>query len=274
MSAVLTSLNLFPGAKKKALTVSYDDGTIHDRRFVEMLNANGIKGTFHLNSGRLDKKNKVEEKEVAQLYAGHEVSVHGVNHPDLPLLPIPLVCEEILEDRKRLEDLVAYPVRGMSYPFGRYTTEIVRVLATLGIEYSRVVETHNKFMLPQDPMLWEATCHHRGDLLKNAEKFLTAKPARNQILFNVWGHTHEFERDKNWNLAEEFCHTVGNNDEVWYATYIEIVDYMNAMRNLRFSAEGTIAHNPSALDVWCTVNKEPVLVKAGETVTLGLTPLS
>ncbi len=263
------ALNLFPGGKKKTLTLSYDDGTIHDRRFVELLNTNGIRGTFHLNSGNLDKKNKVGKKEVAQLYAGHEVSVHGVTHPDLPLLPIPLVYKEIMDDRKQLEDLVGYPIRGMSYPFGNYTMEIVRVLPAIGIEYSRVVETHNKFMLPQNPLLWEATCHHRGELLKTAKTFLTAKPARNPVLFNVWGHTHEFERDGNWNLAEEFCRMVGRSEEVWYATYIEIVDYMNAMRALRFSAEGTVVYNPSAIDVWFSADGQPVAVKAGETIALG-----
>ncbi len=266
MSTKPIALNLFPNGKKKALTVSYDDGTIHDRRFIGLLNTNGIKGTFHLNSGNLDKKERVGRKEVAQLYAGHEVSVHGVTHPDLPLLPIPLVCEEILEDRKKLEDLVAYPIRGMSYPFGRYTMEIVQVLPSLGIEYSRTVETRNRFMLPQNPLLWEATCHHRGDLLKNTDTFLEATPGRNPVLFNVWGHTHEFERDGNWDLAEEFCRTVGNNDEVWYATYIEILDYLNAMNSLRFSADGTVVFNPSAVDVWISVNGVPSVAGAGQTV--------
>lgn len=43
----------YPGGKFKALTMSYDDGQIHDRRLVEIFNRHGIKGTFHLNSGLL-----------------------------------------------------------------------------------------------------------------------------------------------------------------------------------------------------------------------------
>ena len=42
---------IFPGGKTKAFTMSYDDGTIHDRRFVRILNDCGIKATFNLNSG-------------------------------------------------------------------------------------------------------------------------------------------------------------------------------------------------------------------------------
>ena len=47
----------YPGGKFKALTFSYDDGTIHDRRLVEIFNQNGCKGTFHLNSGIMEGEN-------------------------------------------------------------------------------------------------------------------------------------------------------------------------------------------------------------------------
>lgn len=52
---------VYPDGKKKALTFSYDDGQIHDRRLVEILNRYGMKGTFHLNSGKLaqDRNNDV-----------------------------------------------------------------------------------------------------------------------------------------------------------------------------------------------------------------------
>ena len=34
----------FPGFKKKAFTVSYDDGTIHDRRMLEIMTNNRVHG--------------------------------------------------------------------------------------------------------------------------------------------------------------------------------------------------------------------------------------
>ena len=48
-------LGYFPGGKRKALTMSFDDGRDSDRRAVEILNKYGIKGTFHLNAGKLDR---------------------------------------------------------------------------------------------------------------------------------------------------------------------------------------------------------------------------
>ncbi|MEO6053309.1 MAG: polysaccharide deacetylase family protein [Chthoniobacterales bacterium] len=41
--------NLFPGGKRKAVTLSYDDGVRQDRKFVEILKRHGVKSTFHLN---------------------------------------------------------------------------------------------------------------------------------------------------------------------------------------------------------------------------------
>lgn len=44
---------LFPGGKRKALTLSYDDGVIQDRHLVDLMRRYGVKGTFNLNSGLL-----------------------------------------------------------------------------------------------------------------------------------------------------------------------------------------------------------------------------
>lgn len=46
---------LYPNGLEKALTFSYDDGRVFDRKLVEIFNRYGVKGTFHLNSGTLGK---------------------------------------------------------------------------------------------------------------------------------------------------------------------------------------------------------------------------
>ena len=40
----------YPGGKRKAFNITYDDGVLQDERFVALLNRYGIKGTFNLNS--------------------------------------------------------------------------------------------------------------------------------------------------------------------------------------------------------------------------------
>ena len=47
---------LYPNGKKKAFNVTYDDGVLQDIRFVELLNKYGLKGTFNLNSGLMERE--------------------------------------------------------------------------------------------------------------------------------------------------------------------------------------------------------------------------
>ena len=65
--------------KKKAVTFSYDDGTVQDVRLIELLDKYGLKSTFNLCSGWLPKhkdddfigKNrKVCRGDVKHIYAG------------------------------------------------------------------------------------------------------------------------------------------------------------------------------------------------------------
>ena len=77
----------FPKGKHKVLTLSYDDGRVEDRRLVEIMNQNGVRGTFHLNSGLVDEE-RIQVEEWKTLYQRHEVSCHTVLHPTISRCPI------------------------------------------------------------------------------------------------------------------------------------------------------------------------------------------
>jgi len=258
----------YPEGKKKALTMSYDDGQIHDRRLVEIFNKYGIRGTFHLNSGRFDADVFLKSSEISELFKGHEISAHTLNHPYLTLIPDDIVTYEVLEDRKRLEDLAGYPVRGMSYPYGAYSRHLMEILPCLGIEYCRTVNSHGGFQVPDDFLAWHPTCHHNQNLMDKANVFKNQLKWATMPLFYVWGHSFEFEWQKNWDLIEEFCKTVSGDETVWYATNIEIMDYLKAIKGLKFSVDRKTIYNPSALDVWIGVDGEPCRIEAGTTVKL------
>jgi len=262
-------LNLFPGGVSKALTLSYDDGVHQDRRLVEIMNRHRIRGTFHLNSGFLDHENHITAAEVPELYQGHEVSVHTRTHPFLERIPREGVLTQILQDRSALEELASYPVRGMSYPYGTYNADVLALLPALGIEYSRTVKSHGQFTLPDNWLEWHPTCHH-NDMMTLGKSFLEltqVHPAM-QLLY-VWGHSYEFDRNNNWEEFESFCEMMGGREDLWYATNIEIVDYLHAVRQLRFSASQALVYNPSSLDVWISVSGEPCRIPGGRTVSLG-----
>ena len=85
----------------------------------------------------------------------------------------------------------------------------------------------------------------------------------------VWGHSYEFSRDDNWEVMESFCELAGGRDDIWYATNIEYVDYMERLRGLQFGADNTFVYNPYAASVWISVNDEIRELKGGELTWIG-----
>lgn len=258
---------VYPQGKAKALTFSYDDGQVFDRTLVEIFNKYGVKGTFHLNSGTLEEKGKgvfIDKSEVATLYDGHEVAVHGVEHRNLPTLGRHQIIMEIEEDRKALEQLSGKFVQGMSYAFGSYSGEIIELIKPLGIKYSRTVNSTNGFFPPADFMAWNPTCHHDGPLEKLGEDFLNVAEYVELPLMYVWGHSYEFGNKKDFSVIDKFCEKMSGKDNIWYATNLEICEYIQATRSQEFSADGRMMKNPTAISVWITTEEGLVEVKPGE----------
>lgn len=272
-------LLLFPQGRKKALTFSYDDAVTQDVRLVEMMNRRGIRGTFNINTGLLGTEsihvqnektvthNKLSREDVTTVYRGHEIAVHGLTHLDLALAGPAAASYEIAADRKNIEDLVRAPVRGMAYPFGTYTAELVGLLEHSGIAYARTINSTGSFGLPQDFLAWHPTCHHSdGRLFELAEAFFA--PERKYYgprLFYVWGHSYEFDVRDDWERMEQFLDLMSGREDVWYATNIQICDYVNDAKRLRYSCSGEYISNPSAQDIWLSVDGSAVCIRSGET---------
>ena len=258
----------YPGGKHKALTMSYDDGCVQDRRLVELFNRYGIKGTFHLNSGLTDRDGRIPPEEIPVLYRGHEIACHTVTHPTLARCPLSETAAELLEDRKALEKLAGYPVRGLSYPNGSVTREIETLLPSLGIRYSRIVGSTGDFTLPENPYRWEPTCHHSQRLMELGRQFLELNKKQYLYLMYVWGHSYEFDRDNTWDLIEDFCRMTGGKEDIWYCTNIEWMDCMDDFSHLQFAADNSFVFNPGIRDCWISVDGSPVRIPGGETVRL------
>ncbi len=259
------NLTRYPGGKKKALTMSYDDGAVYDIRLVEIFNKYGFKGSFHLNSGFFGDDTHIKADDVRSLYEGHEVSVHTVTHPSLTALPDQHVFTQAFEDRRTLEALCGYVVRGMSYPHGAYNDNVMRILKSAGIVCSRTTVATNSFALPNDFLAWHPTCHHNDDLDGLLDTFINYKFLPPLAVFFIWGHSHEFNRNNNWEIIENFCSKAQSLDDVWYATNIEIYDYVQAVRSIVLSADDSIAFNPSNTTVFAEVNGEIVKLEPGTT---------
>lgn len=268
---------LWPGQKTRALTFSYDDCVLQDKRLIELFNRNGEKATFNMNSGafghcdtliregRVVDHSHVNADEVSSLYAGHEIAVHTVTHPNLCLLPDAQVIDEVIQDRRALEELSGYPVRGMAYPGGSVDQRVMKLLEGCGIVYARAVGTTKRFNLPKVPLNWECSCHH-WELEGLIEPFLA--PGSDLRLLSVWGHAYEFDQRDDWDVIERQLDRLGHHEDVWYATNIEVFDYIAAFNALDFTVDGRFVYNRSALDVCLRIGTQALTVRAGETRAL------
>lgn len=276
----------YPEGRAKAVTLSYDDGIPEDKRFSDIISEYGIKCTFNLNA-KILRGDALTDEEIKEymIGRGHEIAVHGALHrAEGSQRPIEGI-KDILDCRLDLEKRFGIIVRGMAYPdtgisyFANGATyeKIKSYLVDLDIAYSRTLGgDNNSFMLPGDWHAWMPTAHHNNpELNRYVDEFLALDLSpkaylarRAPALFYLWGHSYEFERNNNWEILYEFCEKIANRDDVWYATNMEIYEYVKAYNSLIFSADGSMVCNPTLVKIWFDIDGKPYSICPGETINI------
>ena len=67
---------------------------------------------------------------------------------------------------------------------------------------------------------------------------------------------------------EDFAAYAGGREDIWYATNIQVYDYVTAYERLQYSTDGSLVYNPTVTDVWLSRDGKRWCVKAGETLEL------
>ena len=264
----------FPEGKSKALTFSYDDGVKADKKLIEIFNKYGLKGTFNLNSLLFDCENwhgRMDEEETFAAFSEgvHEVALHGARHIFMDKVPLPEAVNEIVQNRVYLESKFGRIVRGLAYAYNGYNDEIVNMLKSVGVAYARTTDSTHSFKIPTDWLRLNPTCHHNDKQLGElADKFLNSSPEdefkhREPWLFFIWGHSYEFDDNKNWQVIEDLAKKVSGRKDIWFATNGEIYEYAKAYESLIFSIDGERVYNPSALAVWIEIRGKVYKVDGG-----------
>ena len=230
---------------KKMFTLSFDDGTVQDRRFVALIEKYNLKCTFNLNSGLFGSVHNIVHgdmtvchdeivlDEVTELYKNHEIAVHTVTHPNLLNCTKTQIISEVNNDYVNLTPLTDKTIQGMAYPGGPHYNDFVieTILLHTPIRYARTIASHRTFKLPENFMTWHPTCHQNDQhLMQLAKDFIRAKPDHD-MLFYLWGHTFEFDINKTWDAFEEFCKLISWHNDICYMTNGEIYEYLCSKSN-------------------------------------------
>ena len=195
---------------RKIFIFSFDDGTVWDGRFVELLNKYGMKATFNLNSGLEDFVWYYEDRfpvrrqklaETAQQYRGHEVASHTLTHPWLNSLTPPQLSREVGEDCAALKEIFGLSEIGFGVPFTACNAREINIIRKY-VRYIRLSEFSDSFALPEDP--YHIPIHGLYNDPDIREKI--ARFAENDLPVSVFvmaGHSYEFEALDHWGYLEE-----------------------------------------------------------------------
>lgn len=203
----------------KYFILSFDDGTVYDRRFVALLNKYGIKATFNLNSGLEDFVWYYEDKypirrqclkETVQQYQGHEIASHTLHHHWLNSLTPPQLRREVDEDCKALKEIFGLTQIGFGVPFTACSDREIKIIQK-NVRYIRLSEMSDCFALPKDP--YHIPIHglyNDADIREKVVRF-----AENDLpdsLFVMAGHSYEFEVLDHWDYIESLLQFIRSFD--------------------------------------------------------------
>ena len=224
--------------KNKAITFSYDDGTVQDIRLIELLNKYSLKCTFNLNSellsrhGILIRNNnrinyyKIHKNDVKYVYEGHEIAVHTLTHPDLTKCDDKEVIRQVELDRQNLSELAGYDIVGMAYPGGGINDRVADIIKNhTGIKYSRTITSTGCFEPQTNLFRFNPTGWHLDfdKMMSLGKEFIEMKTDTPKI-FYIWGHSFEMDYDSDcWVKLEEFFKLISNRNDIFYGTNKEVL---------------------------------------------------
>ena len=194
----------------KIFLISFDDGTVWDRRLVALLNKYGIKATFNLNSGLEDFVWQYEDRfpvrrqilaDTVELYRGHEIASHSLHHHWLNTLTPPQLSREVGDDCAALKQLFGLQEIGFGVPFTACGEREIKIIRKF-VRYIRLSEFSDSFAPPADPYhIPIHALYNQPDVRERIVAF--AESDLPVALFVMAGHSYELEVLDHWGYMEE-----------------------------------------------------------------------
>lgn len=263
---------LFPGGKRKAFNITYDDGVLQDVAFVALLNRYSLKGTFNLNSQLMTEEfawqhpNGMEVKRLSRqavmgLYDGHEIASHTLTHPYMSSLSEGEILWQMKQDRQNLEELFDREVRGFAVPFSYYSDTIAQCAKTAGFEYARMSEFSRSYEPCADWYYWKTGFYHiQPGLADYVAGFLNTD--RELAVCQIVGHSYDLDAEGLWGTLELICAAVSAREDIWACTNLELVRYLKAMEKLAVTEQGI--ENRGDRPLWIRLEGETICLGPGE----------
>lgn len=270
---------LYKFGKKRVITFSFDDGREQDEKLIHLLNKHFLKATFNLNGGRcrnekfalLTKEGKLwnGSNELKELYKGHEIASHSYLHKKINELSDNELEEDLKKDISALSSAFDTVIRGYATPNGIRDKRMPVLLKKYGICYERFTctePTKTPFALPHDFLWWQPNNHFSYYATENGKRLIDDffKTEEEMPCLYIWGHSYElepfdFRGKERWEgindryaYVDSLFSSLSKKENVWYATNIEIYDYVTNLRRAHF--DDTYIDNPTDEALYFEIN--------------------
>jgi len=133
------------------VSLTWDDTFADQQIAVDLLDERGMRGTFYVNSGRVNGNGYLT---ASQLHAweamGHEIAGHTTGHVNLPTLTPDEARRQVCNDRVALLGM-GFAVTSFAYPFGASNAVVEQIADDCGYNSARGVGDVNNTIPPSDP---------------------------------------------------------------------------------------------------------------------------
>lgn len=238
----------------RIVTTSWDDGHLADLKLAELLQAQGVRGTFYVPISPYNGQPSLGPQELRSLSSeGFEIGAHGVSHKLLWGLPQEELSREINPCKPMLEAILGSEVGMFCYPRGRYDQNAVRALRKAGYRGARTVRMlatrleFNPFEMPTSLQVFPhstsgyvrnvlrarmkglPTCLSHRSKLKNwvdLGKSLFDSVLKNGGIWHLYGHSWEIDQLGLWESLSEMITYVSKRQSVSYVTNGQLLQFV------------------------------------------------
>lgn len=205
----------------KIVSLSFDDGTVYDLRFIELLNKYNLKATLNLNSELADFVWYYGEHPIERLdlekhksaYDGHEVAAHSLTHPYFSSLTKEEAIRQVRDDVENLSRIFGYRVEGFAFPFHDQTEEnITTIKENVDLAYIRYSCLDHSGQHEDAYHIHINAIYDDEDIYERLEEFKAEKNEKS--LFVIAGHAYEFEVKNDWGKIEKLLAYLHSDEKV------------------------------------------------------------
>jgi peptidoglycan/xylan/chitin deacetylase (PgdA/CDA1 family) len=125
--------------KPLLVTTSWDDGHPADLRLADLLAKHEASGTFYIPNMNAEGRPVMQRAEIRRLGQHLEIGGHTRDHVSLTQLAPDAAAQQVISNKKWLEDLLGREIICFAYVRGRHNRTIRRLVRNAGFRYARTV---------------------------------------------------------------------------------------------------------------------------------------